>query len=285
MLLLAWTAVGCIKVDRPVTPPPVARKATLDELTPLIDRFTQVQSLEAKVTLQLKYLNDERTEESSLLEVDGFIVAERPESIRVRAQVPVTRTTAFDMVSTDGSFKVYLTFKDRFFEGSTAVETRSEKRSENIRPQHVFEPLLVKPAGEDGILTLDVATEGPMPYYVIQELVQEGDRYRITRKFWFSRLDLELDRLEIRGKDGEVATTARYSGWTDWGEARFPEYAVIERPIDGYTLTVRFLEPGIDEPPTEQAFVLEPPEGLEVERIEAVADAVAEETNEKRGRE
>ena len=277
-LLIALAASGCIRKVRNVDAPPpvVARKATLEELNGLLEQFTRVQSLKAKVTLQLTYLNDDRTKENELLDVNGFIVAERPESIRVQAQMPVVRQKAFDMVSHDGVFRVYLAFKHRFFEGSTAVETQSEKRSENIRPQHILEPLLLAPPGSEGIVAVDVVTEGRTPYYVIQELVESEGRYTIARKLWFNRTNLELDRIEIRNKEGELATTARYRGWTAQADALFPETVVIERPIDGYTLTVKFLEPGINEPPTEGAFVLEAPDDLEVEHIQEVEGAVVE---------
>lgn len=275
---MALSTAGCVKQTRRIeTPPPVvAKTAALEDLTAIVERFTQVQSLKAVVTLQLTYLNDDRTKENIVMEVNGAIVAERPDKIRVQAQVPVTKQKAFDMVSNEGMFRVYLTFKDRFFEGSTASQARSEKRSENIRPQHIFEPLLVAPLADAGSLALDVVREGGTPYYVIQELAQEDGHFGIPRKFWFSRADLQLSRLEIRDKEGELATAARYSGWTNHGELLFPETVVIDRPVDGYTLTVKFVKPGINETPGENAFVLEAPEGVKVEHINEVADAVAE---------
>lgn len=275
---MALSAAGCLKETRRIAtaPPIVARKATLDDLAGIVERFTNVQSLKAVVTLQLTYLNDDRTKENILLDVNGAIVAQRPDKIRVQAQVPVTKQKAFDMASNEGIFRVYLTFKNRFFEGSTASQARSAKRSENIRPQHIFEPLLVAPlAGEDR-LALDIVHEGRTPYYVIQELAETGGHYGIPRKLWFSRADLQLARLEIRDSEGEIATTARYSGWTGHGELLFPETVVIDRPVDGYTLTVKFVKPGIDEQPGDNAFDLEAPEGIHVEHIEEVADAVTE---------
>jgi hypothetical protein len=251
------------------------QRASLEDLTGIIGRFAQVQSLKATVDLQLTYLNDERTKENILTDVRGGIVAQRPDAIRVQAQLPVTRTRAFDMASHDGKFRVYLTWKNRFFEGSTDVETISEKRSENIRPQHVLEPLLIAPITEKSVLALDVLREGRTPYYVVLELAPVDGRYRISRKFWFNRIDLKLTRLEIRNDEGELATMARYSEWADYGDKLFPTKAVIDRPIDGYTLAITFLKPGIDEPPTENAFDLQPPDGVEVEQIEQVRDAVA----------
>lgn len=259
-----------------VDPPIIAKEASIEDLLGTARRFTAVQSLKAVVTLQLNYLNDERTKENILLDVNGAIVAQRPDSIRVQAQMPVVRQKAFDMASHDGAFQVYLTFKNRFFEGSTTVVRRSEKRSENIRPQHILEPLLLDPMGEQGVLALDTFQEGRTPYYIIQELIEDGDLFRINRKLWFSRATLTISRLEIRDKNGEVATTAYYSGWADHGEKLFPETVIIDRPIDGYTLTVKFVKPGIDEPPTENAFVLEPPDGLEVENVDEVAEAVTD---------
>ncbi len=257
-----------------VTTPLVLKTASLEDLTGILARFSAVDSLKAAVDLQLSYLNDERSKETILTDVSGAVVAERPDSIRVQARVPVTRQRAFDMASHDGMYRVYLSIKNRFFEGSNDVETRSEKRSENIRPQHVLEPLLIAPFDPKNSLALDAVQEGRTAYYIVQELVPEGSAYWIKRKFWFSRTDLKLSRLDIRTEDGELATMAWYAGWTDYGEKTFPTTATINRPVDGYTLKITFLKPGIDETPTENAFDLEAPEGVEIERIEKVRDAV-----------
>ena len=275
--MLAAAGLGCLKETRriDVPAPAVMRQASLEDLTAIIGRFARVESLKATVDLQLTYLNDQRTKENILRDVRGAIVAQRPDAIRVQALLPVTRQRAIDMVSRDGMFRVYLPWQNRFFEGATDVEKRSEKRSENIRPQHVLEPLLIKPIGENDVLALDVLLEGRTPYYVVLQLAPQNGRYRIARKFWFNRTDLTLSRLEIRGDDGELATAARYSEWVDFGEKIFPTTATIDRPVDGYTLKVTFLKPGIDEQPTENAFDLQPPDGVEIERIEDVDDAVA----------
>jgi hypothetical protein len=275
-LLAVLSAAGCLKETRrvEVTTPVVMKEASLEDLKAIIGRFAAVNSLKATVELQLTYLNDERTKENILRDVRGAIVAERPESIRVRAMIPVTHQTAFDMTSSGGTFRVFLTWKNRFFEGSTDVETRSAKRSENIRPQHILEPLLIERFDPQTILALDTVLEGRTAYYVVQEMVKDESGFRITRKFWFDRADLSLSRLELRDKKGELATQAQYAGWTDYGEKIFPTTATINRPVDGYTLKITFSKPGIDEPPTENAFDLQPPKGVEVERIEQVREAV-----------
>jgi hypothetical protein len=250
------------------------QQASLEDLLGFVERFQRVQSLRASVDLQLTYLNDERTEETTLTDVRGAIVAQRPDAIRVRAQMPVTRSNAFDMTSHDGMFQVYLVVKNRFFEGSTDVETRSEKRSENIRPHHVLEPLLIAPIAERSMLVLDMVREPGAAYYVLLEILPSDGGFRIARKFWFSRADLRLSRLDILNEDGELATSAVYRDWTESGDIVFPGGVAIERPLDGYTLNVTFRDPGINEPPPENAFVLDPPEGIKVERIEEVEDAV-----------
>ena len=255
-------------------PPTVVQDASLEDLTGFLDRFMRVQSLKAVVDLQLTYVTEDKTKERILTDVRGAILAERPDSIRVNAKLPVTRTSAFDMASFKGMFQVYLSLQNRFFEGSTASKARSEKRSENIRPQHIFEPLLVAPFAADSIRVLDPIREGRTQYYVIDEILRNGDDYRIGRKFWFNREDLKLSRLEIRGDDGELLTTARYQEWSDYGEDIFPGIVTIDRPVDGYTLKITFLKPGINEAPPADAFVLEPPDGVKVEHIEEVPTAV-----------
>ena len=81
--------------------------------------------------------------------------------------------------------------------------------------------------------------------------------------------------MEIYDQKGNVVTTARYKGWTQEGETLYAQDVVIARPLDGYELSIHFLKPGLNEPAPDESFVLEPPEGVKVERFgEKDADAV-----------
>jgi len=224
--------------------------------------------MRATVDMQLSFLNKEQTKRTDLTDVRGFVVAQRPGLSRIQAQYPVTRMKAFDMASDGDSFSVYLVWKNRFFQGDTDLDVRSEKRAENIRPQHIVDPLLIEPARDDEWATLVNEVENRRPYHVVllQERL-EDNRLRVRRKVWFDRADLRLARLELFNEEGDRMTIAAYEGWQEQNGVPYPTVARISRPIDGYSLTLEFVEPGLNAEIAEGSFDLEPPKNVEVERI------------------
>lgn len=269
-LLLALVAVstGCLYRTRAVAPPPVAaRTATLDELLLQVERFGAVKSLRAEVSMGLTFLNDEMDRTKTLTDVRGFILAERPDHARIQAQYPVTHQTAFDMVSDQEEFSVYLVWRKRFLQGATALDQRSEERAENIRPQHVVEPLLIEPPQTDETAALDNQPRMGRLYHIVVFSKKQGAHEVITRKLWFDRADLQLAILELYDGEGNAVTQATYSDWRQEGDAPYAARVSITRPVDGYSLVVQMEDPGINVTLPPDAFVLDPPPGVPVERV------------------
>jgi len=223
--------------------------------------------MKATVDLGLSYLNDDMNRLTDLKAVRGFILAERPARARIQAQYPVTHQKAFDMVSNANEFSVYLVWNKRFLRGPTAVETHSEKRIENIRPQHIVEPLLIAPPRDDETAALDNQIRGGRPHHVVVLRKLVGDHQAITRKLWFDRTTLTLRQLEIYDGQGNIATLATYGEWLTENGAPYPTYVNISRPLDGYRVAITIRDPGINKPLPEDAFTLEPPAGVEIERV------------------
>lgn len=245
-----------------------ARTATLDELLGQLNQFESLKSMRATVNLGLSYLNDDMDRLTDLKDVRGFILAERPSKSRIRAQYPVTHQTAFDMVSDENEFSVYLVWRDRFVQGPSTLETNSDKRVENIRPQHIVEPILIAPPSDDEIPALDNQVKNGTLYHVVVFRKQVDGQHTISRKLWFDRAALELRYLEIYDGEGNIVTMATYSSWLTENGVPYPAQVNVSRPIDGYRVAVTVNEPGINATLPEDAFVLEPPPGVEVERLD-----------------
>jgi len=268
LLALAATTTGCLYRTQKIAPPLVAaRTATLDELLPQIERFGAIHTLRAEVNLGLSFLNDDMDKLKTLKDVRGFVLAERPDHARIQAQYPVTHQTAFDMVSDHDEFSVYLVWRKRFLQGATALDERSDERAENIRPQHVVEPLLIEPPRSDETAALDNQARNGRLYHVVLFSKKHDDNEVITRKFWFDRADLKLRILEIYDGGGNIVTQASYSDWRDSGEAPYAATVSITRPADGYSLVVHIQDPGINATLPADAFVLDPPPNVPVERV------------------
>ena len=259
---------SCLWRTQRIEPPQLAaRTATLEELLTQLERFESLKSMRATVDIGLSYLNDDMNRLTNLKDVRGFILAERPAKARIQAQYPVTHQKAFDMVSDADEFSVYLVWNKRFIQGPTSLETHSEKRIENIRPQHIVEPLLIAPPRSDEIAALDNQIRSGTLYHVVVFRKQVGDHEVITRKLWFDRTTLELHQLEIYDGQGNIVTVATYSQWLEENGAPYPTSVNISRPLDGYRVSITIRDPGINESLPEDAFTLEPPAGIEIERV------------------
>jgi outer membrane lipoprotein-sorting protein len=261
--------------------PVITRTATLDQLLEKIERLEAIRTMKATVELRLSYENDERTQVRDLRDVPGFILAERPSNIRAIAQVPVVRTLAFQMASNGQMFQMHVPSKKRFFIGSAVGDAPSENRTENIRPQHILEALLIEPQQANELASLENAIEGLTPYQVVTMVRPRGDqKAKIARKFWFIRETLELSHMQILDDHGDTATLARYEQWADQGGLPYAGVVTVIRPTDGYTLRIHIVSPGLNETVPEDSFVLEVPEGVTVERL---GEKSAEQANAKAG--
>lgn len=74
-------------------------------------------------------------------EVTGFILAQRPDKVRIIGQAPVVAKDIFDMVSDGKEFRIYIPSKNTFLVGPTTLARPSAKPIENLRPQHIVEAL------------------------------------------------------------------------------------------------------------------------------------------------
>ncbi len=246
-------------------------------------RLGEVHSMKATVELRLSYENEDRTRVQEFHDAPGFILARRPGEIRTIAQVPVVRTTAIEMASNGQTFEVYIPSKKRFLMGDTKTDHPSEKRTENIRPNHILDALLIEPPRPDEIAVMENAVEGVTPYQVVSLIRTDNKKPRLARKFWFSRQTLELSHMQILDEAGNTATLALYEEWSEENSLPYPTTVTVMRPVDGYSLRIHFLEPGLNETVPDDSFVLEAPEGVTVEHLgepkPGQADARAESRN------
>ena len=266
--LCASLGCGVLSTTTILPPPPEARTASRQELIDTVQRIAAIQSMKAVIDITLAVQTDDRDRETLYPDVRGALVVRRPGWIRTNAQSPGGIAKVYDMVSNGEEFRVHLPWRNRVYEGKTALTHVSENRAENIRPQHMLEAIMLEPIEDLSMVVLDIEMYGQSGYQVLDVIDQGPDGfYRIRRKYWFSRSDLQLSRLMVLDENTEVATDAWYRDWLEDKGLPYPQHIRVERPQDGYVLEIEILKPGLNEEIPDASFQLTLPDNIEVERV------------------
>jgi outer membrane lipoprotein-sorting protein len=213
-------------------------------------------------------------------DVGGFILAARPEMIRVIGQAPVVARDIFDMVSDGQTFSIYVPSKNQFLVGSTALERPTKNPIENLRPQHILEALFWPELPAGATVLFEQFDEPPARYYILTSLRESGSGLEIARKIWFDRADLRVSRLQVYGPAGRLDSDIAYSDWqagdsaaTPPGAAAgpaaplFPRDIRITRPQQDYQLAIAVTKITLNSEIAADRFVLAQPTGAQLVRV------------------
>lgn len=209
-------------------------------------------------------------------EAEGYLLAERPDHIRMRGTAPFGVGTIFDMVSDRNVFQVSLPTRNEFIEGTTDSVTCSDNPILNLRPQHIMDALFIDispyVANPEVRNTLEEVREGRQSFYVLSFIGIGSEAASLLEKIWIDRLDLSIARRQIFEAGGVLATDVRYSEWEEAGSDLFPRRIVVERPTDDYSLEIEFRELRTNDVPVENAFLLPQPPGAKVISVDSDAE-------------
>jgi outer membrane lipoprotein-sorting protein len=278
--LVAFTS-GCSvsqkKVVKPSeTPVPLLTASREDLIAQFNQQAQAVHSLNASVSINLTAGSAYSGVIENYHEVDGFILAARPASVRVIGQAPVVGKNVFDMVSDGLTFHIFIPSKGKFIIGPANLEHPAKKPLENLRPQHLVDALLWNPIAPPEYALLEEAVEPSGHFYVltIERLAilngaapaASGDSpaWEITRKIWFDRTNLSIVRVESYARQGKLVSDAHYSAWDAVGESKYPHQISIARPSDDYELQITIKKVTLNEQIAPDRFVLAQPPGTEL---------------------
>jgi hypothetical protein len=296
MAAVVFLAGGCsVSTTHVVKPGEAPGPALTATKADLIARYNQlaaaVTSINAMVSVKLTAGSAYSGVIEQYREVNGFILASKPASIRVIGQAPVVGKNVFDMVSDGQTFSIFISSKNKFLVGRTDVRRPAKKPVENLRPQHLVDALLWKPIPYEKTLLIaepvlfEEAEEGGRRYYVLTQFeftlvsteasnVNGMTAYAIgdgifatARKIWFDRTNLDVARLETYNLHGGVESDVRYSDWQDAGEKIYPRQISISRPGDDYKLEITIKKLTLNESISADRFVLEQPKGTELVHV------------------
>jgi hypothetical protein len=251
-----------------------ARDASLAELVARIDAWSRpVNTLVATVDLAPTAGSVYSGVIKEYTDVKGFVLLEKPSTLRLLGQAPVVRTNVFDMVSDGDEFRLYIPIKRKFIIGKNTFHRPAKNSLENLRPQHILEALLVPPIDPDQETTylrnVAVRTEGKR-YYVVN-VVEEPSRKHIVarRNVWFDRANLELARVQFYEPDGTCTEEVSYSVYQDFNGIHYPTHIQITRPEDDYEVTLTIEKATFNEAIAPEKFDLKAPEGVDVVDLSA----------------
>ncbi len=244
------------------------------------DQTRSIRSLQATVNLVPSTGSTYSGVIEDYHDVPGFILAERPATIRVIGQAPVVAKNIFDMVSDGKTFRIFIPSKNTFLVGETSLARTSKKPLENLRPQHIVEALFWPEFTAGSMVLVEQFDVDPNRYYILTFLRQsETPKPEIDRKVWFDRANLQISRVQLYGPAGRLDADIAYSAWEQVASssARYPRDIHIWRPQDDYKVEIRITKLTVNEPIAADRFALPQPPGTQLVHVGAKADEPAEE--------
>jgi outer membrane lipoprotein-sorting protein len=244
-----------------------AKTASLDDLIQGINQHSQkIQTLKLTVIYQLTGGSINSGEISNYRETDGFVLARRPSWIRLIGLA--FKVKVFDMVSDAKQFRIYLPPKNKFILGRNDQEIKGRKDVPiNLRPQHIFQALLIDPVTtkrDEDMRVLEEDQEGKHKYYVLSIIgpAKEGVG-ALRRKIWIDRFDLRLVRQKLYD-GGRTVSDINYREFKDFEGGDYPSVIDFTRPQEDYSLRIRISKAVMNEALRDEQFVLEQPDGTEL---------------------
>jgi hypothetical protein len=273
---------GCLfrtrTLDRQFSNQPL-KAATQEDLIRFVnDQAAKIQSVQATVDIDASTGDVKNGRITDYKEIRGYVLARKPSMLRMKGLLPVVRNTAFDMVSDGREFKVWIPPRNKFVIGSNTNDNyQPDKRLENMRPQYIYDALLLPEIGQDEIAVLENGYETVLdknrhrvdqPDYELAVIRKGPQGWYLSRRIEFSRTDLLPHRQKIYDLEGNVATEAQYLNYKDHSGIMFPNTIQIERLRENYDITLSIVKLEINQPLTDDQFQLEQPPGADVVRLD-----------------
>jgi outer membrane lipoprotein-sorting protein len=287
LVLAMWPLTGCLFRSRKVVTvvkPAEVKTATAAELVDYLNaQAGKIQSLEATVDIDTTVGGVKKGKVTDYQEIRGYVLARKPSMLRMIGLMPIVRNKAFDMVSDGKTFELWIPPKNRFVVGRNDVPSHNSAQPlENLRPQHLYDALLVRPIDpQNEIAVLENDTDlvsDPKNHkvaraqYVI-DVIRKGDHgWVLSRKVIFSRLDLLPHRQLLYDAEGNVVTNAAYENYKEDSGMQFPWQIELARPQEEYDITLSIVKLDLNQPLADDKFILEQPAGAEVVHLDKAGD-------------
>jgi hypothetical protein len=282
-VLCLFCTTGClfrshrVEAKRSLAPLKTATQAEL--VAQINDAAASVVTMNATVDIDTTVGGEKKGKVIEYQQIRGYILAQKPKMLRMIGLVPIVRNRAFDMVSDGDKFELSIPPKNRFITGNAQVTKPSGNSLENLRPQVIYEALLMPAIDqkdeiaviEEGVQQVEDPKEHKMVtqanYHLLVLRRGEHDSWHLYRKIYFSRADLQPYRQSIYNDDGAMVTDAVYSSPKNYEGVLFPSLIEIERPQEEYNIAIKMLKLTMNAPLKPEQFHLEVPSGAMVTEL------------------
>ena len=284
---------GCLfrtrTLDRQLSDRPLKTATQQDLIEYVNTQAAKIQSMQATVDIDASAADLKNGRVTDYKEIRGYVLARRPAMLRMKGLLPLVRNTAFDMVSDGQEFKLWLPTRNKFVIGSNSADNyQPDKRMENMRPQYIYDALLIPAIGADEIAVLENGYETVLdakkhrveqPDYELAVIRNGPKGWYLSRRIEFSRSDLLPHRQRIYDQQGNVVTDVHYQDYKDYEGTTFPSTIEIERPRENYDITLSIIKLEINKALTDDQFALEQPAGADVVHLDQPKPSAAKVSN------
>jgi len=283
LLALTFGESACLFRTRVVEPRTSTAKletATKDQLVDYINtEAAKIRTLNATVDIAASVGGEKKGKVTEYQEIRGYILVRKPNMLRMIGLFPIVRNKAFDMVSNGTTFELSIPSKNKFYIGHNAVIYSGKNPLENIRPEIIYEALLlpdlnpqtditVLQQGEEEVYDAKKKRTLQQPDYII-DVVHRGDSgWALARQIVFDRTNLTVHQQLIYDDHGAVATEATYQVYQDYNDVNFPRVIEIKRPQEEYSIRLTVDKLVINEPLRDDQFALQQPAGSQLVNLD-----------------
>jgi hypothetical protein len=281
VFLVVLPLTGCLfhsrKVERQVSTAPLKSASQQDLIDSINFQAGRIKTLQATVDIDTSVGGAQRGKVTDYKQIRGYVLVRKPEMLRMIGLMPIVRNRAFDMVSDGKEFKLWIPPKNKFVIGRNDVQSHNASALENVRPQAIYDALLLPWISSEDIAVLENGFETvtdakrhrvEQPDYEM-DVIRKGEHgWYLSRKIIFSRTDLLPHHQLLYNQNGELMTDAGYENYKDYEGVGFPTQISIYRPREEYDITLTIVKLQLNQPMTNEQFLLPQPPGAEVVNLD-----------------
>jgi len=265
---------GCLSRSRPIavrmSTAPLQTATSKDLIERINADATEIQTLKAAVGITVSVGGSKLGKITQYQEIRGYILARKPSSLRMIGLFPILQSHVFDMASSGQEFKLWIPSKNQFIVGGNEEASPSTEPLGNLRPQVIYDALLLQAVDVQNELAVLEASEYEAidhrtqkatlrPDYSLSIIKQNGREWHLSRKVVFDRTDLQPHQQLLYDEHGSIVTDVHYDEYREINGVSFPTNIQIWRPREEYSIKLQVTKLTINGPVMDDQFVLQLP--------------------------